>query len=960
MKIHIDGCGNFTRALVAVPLVVLVALATMLHSCRQGESSAAAQDPHYVLLDSILSTMHDVDSLAAMTKRYRACDDQVGEMLSLKRQGQELCNLSRHDEAINAFNQCLEIATERADTIEMMNAINGLGMVYRRMDNLSFANGYLFQALKLSDRYSDHDNEMALKARSSVLNNITNIEIESYDYQDADSIVRLSLSVVERMGNYRDMARNYGYMGMIKRGLGDRDSAWFYFRKSKEYNELTENKMGVAMCHLHYGVMHEDERRFSHAIEEYEQAYESLKEMGDSWHWVEAELALARVYILLGEETKALRYVEEADADAKRMGSKRYQSDACMLHYELSLLQGNTSEALDYHVRATKLLDSIHGMEQVSAMRSQRIDYERTSNTVKVDGLNRDIDKLKRSYNVRLILSILLFLMAAAVIGALAYAIRVRMRTQRLMHQIEETRSLFFTNVVHQLRTPLTAIMGTIDNMLVCGDKQTSAYNEEQRQDAMVIERQGKNLLMLVDRILEVGGVRSAIKDPEWRRGDAVSFIRMVVERYRDRCTDRHIELTYTPHEANVEIVTVPRYLNTIVGNLLENAINYTDEYGRVSVTSSVEGKMFTLRVADDGMGIDKKDLSHVLEPFYRGAAAEQLVEGIGIGLTVVRDMVMAMDGTVTVESVKNQGAVFTVSLPCKRMDVKERFEMVVAPLRDMALRKEHADTPQQEKENSGNLPVALIVEDQNDVARLVGQVLDKQCAVYYATDGEQGLAKACDLLPDVIITDVKMPLMDGLEMCRLMRKNNQLRHIPVIMLSARTSDADRIRGIEAGADVYLLKPFVRDELVAWVNRLLERKRVSQEDKEVIVEPVEDLQSVAPTADDKAAAEKFLADFALEVDSQFVTGNKVDLDIVARKFKMGETQLRRKIQMLTGKNVPAYITQLRMEKAMRLLRECPDCLIGDIAEQCGFQDVAYFSRVFRQYYGMTPTQARNE
>lgn len=285
---------------------------------------------------------------------------------------------------------------------------------------------------------------------------------------------------------------------------------------------------------------------------------------------------------------------------------------------------------------------------------------------------------------------------------------------------------------------------------------------------------------------------------------------------------------------------------------------------------------------------------------------------------------------------------------------------MAVAPLRGLPLRKERHDQPAQELENNGNLPVALIVEDQNDVARLVGQVLDKQCAVYYATDGEQGLAKACDLLPDVIITDVKMPLMDGLEMCRIMRKNNQLRHIPVIMLSARTSDADRIRGIEAGADVYLLKPFVREELIAWVNRLLESKRASQEDKEDLIEPAEDHQPVVPSADEKAADEKFLADFAFEVDSQFVTGNKVDLDIVARKFKMGETQLRRKIQTLSGKNVPAYITQLRMEKALRLLRECPDCLIGDIAEQCGFQDVAYFSRVFRQYYGMTPTQARNE
>lgn len=959
MKKHIDGYGNLSRALVVMLLVVLVTLATTLSSCRHGKSSAVAQDPHYVLLDSVLSTMNDVDSLAAMTQRYHACGDLVGEMLSLKREGQELCILSRHDEAINAFNKCLEIANERADTIEMINAINGLGMVYRRMDNLSLAYGYLYQALKLSDRYSDSENEMALKARVSVLNNITNIEIESCDYQDADSVVRLSMAVVERLGDKRNIARNYGYMGMIKHGLGNRDSAWLCFRKSMEYNELADNKVGVAICHLHYGAMHEDERRFSHAIEEYEIAYESLKQLNDSWHWVEAGISLARIYILLGEDAQAYHYLKEAEGEAERMGSKEYLSDASMLHYELSLLQGKKDEALEHYVRATKLLDSIHGKAQASAMRSQRIDYERISNTDKVDNLNRDIDKLKRSNNMRMLLSFMLFLMAAAVIGALAYAIRVRMRTNRLMQQVEETRSLFFTNVVHQLRTPLTAIMGTIDNMLVCGGKATTDYNEEQRQDAMVIERQGKNLLTLVDRILEVGGVRSAIREPEWRRGDAVTFIRMVVERYQDKCAERHIEIAYAPQEASIDIVTVPRYLSTIVGNLLENAISYCSDYGKIRVTTSVKDRMLRIRVADDGIGISQKDLPHVFEPFYRGAAAEQLVDGIGIGLTVVRDMAMAMDGTVDVESVKNQGTVFTVELPCKRDNVKERFDALSASLRELPLRKNLHDEPVSRIDNTDK-PVALVVEDQNDVARLVGMVLSEMCQVHYATDGEQGLAKAWDVHPDVIVTDVKMPLMDGLEMCRILRKNEQLCHIPVIMVSARTSDADRIRGIEAGADAYLLKPFVRDELLAWVKRFLSSRRLSQPSVEENSGRVQEGRPVTESVDDQAANEAFLAAFALELDKEFGSGNKLVLDHIARKLKMGETQLRHKIQEITGKNVPAYVTQLRMEKAMRLLIECPDCLIGDIAEQCGFQDVAYFSRVFRQYYGMTPTQARNQ
>ena len=938
-------------------MVLLVALVSMLPSCRHAGSVHPTFDAH---LDSALSVVLDADSLGRIADHARELNDFGTEMIALKYQGRDLRHMSRYDEAFKVYDHCLDIATRLADTIEMVNAYSGMGTVYRRLGKLSSASDYQYKALRLCDSYTDQDDNRVLKARSQVWNSIANIEMELYNFAFADSLLRLSLDAEQRLGDARGMANNYKDLSVIKRLVGENDSAKIYCSKSMEYSQLAKSRRGVALCHLYFGDLHADERRFSHAIEEYKLAYSELKELKDSWHWLDAGLALSRVYILMGEEDEAHHYLDEAEAEAKRISSMDYQAEASRLHYELSLMQGNTQEALSYYIRGTELLDSIRGLIPGEDVHAQHIDYERGRSSGEMDVLNRDIDNLKRWRSRHLLFSFGLLLMAAAVIGALLYANRVRRRTQRLMRQVEETRSLFFTNVVHQLRSPLTAIMGTIDNMIVRGEAHPPGYVEEQRKDAEVIVRQGNNLLTLVDRILEVGGVRSAIKDPEWRRGDAVSFIRMIIECYRDRCADRHIELTYTPHETSVDIVTVPRYLNTIVGNLLENAINYSDEYGKISVTSSLEDNKFILCVADDGMGIDEKDLSHVLEPFYRGAAAEQLVEGIGIGLTVVRDMAMAMGGTVAVESVKNKGAVFTVSLPCKHKDVKERFEMAVAPLRGLPLRKERHDQPVQELENNDNLPVALIVEDQNDVARLVGQVLDKQCAVYYATDGEQGLAKACDLLPDVIITDVKMPLMDGLEMCRIMRKNNQLRHIPVIMLSARTSDADRIRGIEAGADVYLLKPFVREELIAWVNRLLESKRTSQEDKEDLIEPAEGHQPVVPSADEKAADEKFLADFAFEVDSQFVTGNKVDLDIVARKFKMGETQLRRKIQTLSGKNVPAYITQLRMEKALRLLRECPDCLIGDIAEQCGFQDVAYFSRVFRQYYGMTPTQARNE
>ena len=508
---------------------------------------------------------------------------------------------------------------------------------------------------------------------------------------------------------------------------------------------------------------------------------------------------------------------------------------------------------------------------------------------------------------------------------------------------------MFFTNVVHQLRTPLSAIMGATDSIVadVCG------YTPEQRKKVGIVERQCRNLHLLIDRILEVGSVRSEVKKLKWMRGDVVPYMRMILESYHEPCVERHIELTYASRELSAEIETVPDYLRTIVGSLIDNAMNYCHEYSKITVTSQVEGDVFTIKVADDGMGISKEDLPHVFEPFYRSADAEQVADGVGIGLTVVRDMTMAMGGSVAVDSMKDRGSVFTVKLPCKGgKDVKQRFDNLIAttvPKVSLTRKKEEPDVL--DEGGGKDKPIVLIVEDHSDVAQLVGKMLKKDYNVHYAYNGEQGLARTLELRPAVVITDVKMPQMDGYEMCRKIRASSELYSTPILMLSARTGFLDRVKGIEAGADVYLEKPFVGMELLAWVNHLAERTQMKP--RAVLLEAGD---GDASTLDDKT----FLYRFAQLVDEQLTSGGtKPDIDKIAFALKMGEIQLKRRVQSLTGKSVVAFISQLRMEKAMRLLKKHPDMLIGDVAEQCGFVAVAYFSRVFRQYYSMTPTQARN-
>ena len=918
--------------------------------------------------DSILSQIRDIDSLAAIVNSYHENGESDCEMVALRHLGTTMHNQSLFNKAIEVQSRALAIAESLTDTLEMAKALNSIATNYRRQGDLRMASTNLFKALGLCDSYSERDSREALECRMFSLNSIAKIETQLRNYSVADSVLHESLDCARSIGSKLGMALNYASLAEIKYHRGDIDSSWMYLRNSLKYNELANNKIGIALCHLHFGQLHELDRRFSHAQEEYEIAYEDLKRQGDSWFWLESCLALARVSLKLGEENDSRSYLSEAEQEAQRINSKGHQAEVYKLRCELAMENHNPEEAFKYFVMSDQLYDSIRGTEIDEEMRTQRINYERGRNSGELDVLNNDIVRLKRMRNIMGVLGVLLLVMAAAIITSLVYAMRLRSKSQRVLRQIEETRSLFFTNVVHQLRTPLTAIMGAIDGISIEARKQGDEhYTASQRENIEVIERQGENLLKLVDQILEVGSVRSAIRGPEWKTGDAVPLIRMMVESYREQCIERHIELSYSSREGSVEIDTIPDYLKTIVGNLIQNAINYSRDFSKITIISRLDGDKFIIRVADDGMGISKEDLPHVFEPFYRGAAAERIVDGVGIGLTVVRDMVMVMGGSVAADSMKGQGSVFTVILPSKHQtnEVKSRFDQVMKPINVMKtnLRRTEVIQTGSPVADAGK-PVILVVEDHNDVARLVGKVFEDKYAVHYAADGEQGLSLANELTPNLIISDVKMPVMDGCELCRKIRSSKELSHIPVIMLSARNSKEDRIRGVKAGADAYLVKPFVREELEAWVERLLENRRLLllHEDETLhhVEQENEDVTSAVAADANFISDEDFLKQFNELVEKELDEGyRKLDLDAIAMSFKMGESQLRRKIQALTGKNMTAYTTQLRMEKAMRLLRSNPNILIGDVADQCGFVDVAYFSRVFRQHYDMTPTQARN-
>ncbi|MGM9713543.1 MAG: ATP-binding protein [Prevotella sp.] len=505
----------------------------------------------------------------------------------------------------------------------------------------------------------------------------------------------------------------------------------------------------------------------------------------------------------------------------------------------------------------------------------------------------------------------------------------------------------------------------------------TATDHNDVAEKAHTIHRQGNRLLALINQLLDIAKIKSAVGNADWRCGDITTFIGMVVDSYRDYARSRNIELLCFNDQKTV-MDFVPDYVEKVMGNLLSNAMKFTPEYGRVSVKIREDGGMLHVDVADTGDGMSKETLAHIFEPFYQAETELQHI-GTGLGLALVKQIVDSVGGTLTVESVLRRGTTFHISVPV-RQDFRDRTvktEKETATVRELINALLATDTAPDDTVNDDDEERILIVEDNHDVAEYIGSLLSNDYAVYYARNGKEGQERAKMLIPDLIVSDLMMPGMSGLEMCRNIRADFLTSHIPVIILTAKVTEKDRIEGVEAGADAYITKPFSTEELRTRIRKLLEQRQNLRE-KFSATDSI--TTTTADTADENArgagSIKKKAADGQLQAtptvlsshdeaflikvtDTVYVMLNsfgQVDVNAVAAKMCMSYSQLYRKLSAVTNCTPAQYILRIKVDRAQRMLERHPELSLREVADRCGFNDYTSFVRAFRNVCGVTPSQ----
>ncbi|MCB9283272.1 MAG: response regulator [Lewinellaceae bacterium] len=540
----------------------------------------------------------------------------------------------------------------------------------------------------------------------------------------------------------------------------------------------------------------------------------------------------------------------------------------------------------------------------------------------------------------------------------LGYRLRRLINEEREAMVLKETdafKTRFYTNITHEFRTPLTVIQGFTEQL------RGELSNDQQLRKLALIKQNGDRLVRLLNRLLNLSKLQSGKMDLQLHQGDIVEFLRYLVFSFQAFAWSKGIHLVFLTDLEKWVMDFDAEKIQDIMTNLISNAIKFTPDEGRITVlvkmpSSGPQKGMLLIQVKDTGIGMTREELDNIFERFYQSESVKKKGQGTGLGLSITRELVKLMSGSIEVSSKPGKGTIFSILLPVSRQAPPMAMGEL-API-EMDLIGEPDKPNMQPGKYDKEKPLALVVEDNYDVVQYLRQLLETEFNVVVAFDGAEGIDKAIDLVPDVILSDVVMPEKDGLELCQTLKSDERTSHIPIILATARASVEDRLTGLQRGADAYLAKPFNQEELFLYLQNFVQiRKKLQERYSRSSKEPAPSTGVEPGLKAYFQIEDAFLAKLRSIVESH-LGQEGFGATQLARETGMSRSQLHRKITALTGSSATSFINAIRLQKACDLLLQT-DLTISEIAFQVGLEP-NYFSRLFREEMGKTPGEFRNK
>ena len=567
------------------------------------------------------------------------------------------------------------------------------------------------------------------------------------------------------------------------------------------------------------------------------------------------------------------------------------------------------------------------------------------------------------------------FLLYALIVGGIVYYLmrmyqsRVKLQAsltyeQRHLQDIErlnQNKLRFFTSISHEFRTPLTLIIGQLEKLM-----QTSQLSPSVYSNVLLAYKSGVQLKELIGELLDFRKQEQGKMKLKVCRMNLVNFLNETYLLFQPYAESKQIHLEFHKSQDEIELWFDWKQMRKVINNLLSNAVKHVPSQGKIVMEVGKTDEEAWFSVEDNGSGIQPADIDKIFDRFYQSSVDTEINAGTGIGLALTKGIVELHHGKISVESAQGKGAKFIVRIPLGKElytadEIIEEGENAVVSQLTLDAQKKELDTELSEKileteetfvgEKEGFRPHILIVEDNDSIRRMLAELFEGMYEVTTAVDGQDALEKVEEASPHIILSDVLMPRMSGIELVKQLKGNLDTCHIPVVLLTARTEIEQNLEGLKIGADDYITKPFDSRLLVFRCNNLVNNRRKSQE--YFTKQPTVETPVLATNPLDKEFLDEVIAVFEQHLDDSDFT-----IDMLAQQMLVSRTRMYAKIKAITGQTPNDFFITLRLKKAAFLLRNNPELNVTQISDQTGFSSPRYFSKLFKKAYQLTPMAYR--
>lgn len=911
----------------------------------------------------------------------------------------------KHQEAIQQYTNALRYYQQAGSERGRGSVYHNLAMCSHNLGNFSLAMDYLFKSLKISEKAGDREGE------SNTYNFIGVLFKDQDKYDQALHYYWLAYRKCIIARNRAGILTNIGEIYRLKK---DYKKSIAYTTQARNQFVSIKEPVGILVSDNNLGELYLSQRQYDQAETAFQRVIQLGEPLGYNAHTLMAYLGLGDARLQTGQYAQSLTYYEKGRQLSEKQSNKKDRVHAYKGLSTAYAKTGNFTKAYEFQSKWVALKDSTFNEESAKKIARVQAEYQSEKKQAEIELLKKDNEQTALIRNISIVGLLTLSLIGGLVVSrqrlkirkdqllvqksadvavknqllaeqalqltaaneqlseqsaqvALSneqlaqQAVELEQKTQQLQ-ELDQAKSHFFANISHEFRTPLTLILGTLQDKLKSG---VTSAQSIQPAEMNVMHRNAKRLLELINQLLDLSKLESGQLKLKPKPGDLAQFFRVMLGSFSSQADYRRIDFNLSMPDTPLCFLFDADKLEKITSNLLSNAFKYTPDGGQIRLlVDMVPNTQSAIRISvqDSGPGIAGDQLDRVFDRFYQGSKQYSDQEGTGIGLALTKELVDLHGGRVWVESQSGEGARFVVQLPleqCATADVTADDVSIPDPVNSLRITNivTHDVQPPTEvalTEVAANAvegstkPLLLVVEDNADLRMYIRHHLQNQYRVIERENGRLGLEAAQTEMPDLIISDLMMPEMDGLELCEQIKTDERTSHIPVILLTALATQDSKIQGLETGADDYLTKPFDARELLLRVSNLIEMRRRMRErfGREIRLQP----KDIVVTSTD----EKFLQRI-MKAAEENMSDSEFGPEEFSQEVGMSRMQLHRKLTALTGQTTTEFLRTLRLKRAAQLL-EAQAGNVSEVAYDVGFANLSYFAKSFREQFGVSASE----